>query len=53
MVKITLTDKEGNVISQSGISDEKAKHITDTNQWNYVFMEIFADVELNTKKEKE
>jgi hypothetical protein len=36
MVKIIITNKDGEIISTNEISDKKAEHITNTYQWNDV-----------------
>jgi hypothetical protein len=46
MIKIEIMDKDGKTIAISGFSKKKAKHITNTNQWNDVMKSILETIKI-------
>lgn len=45
-MEIIITDKEG-LRQVTSLSENKIKHITETNQWGYVISEILKDINNN------
>jgi hypothetical protein len=44
MIKIQITNNDGKTLCISGFSEKKAKHITKTNQWDYVMKTILGTI---------